>query len=98
MLEIGRAGQRGLVRAREHVRYQFLGGPEPSVFRSPVDHYPDIDDIDPLADEQESPNVDPATSERTRVASAAPERRRVSIDAEAEELEVETPDTKTSRR
>jgi hypothetical protein len=30
MLEIGRAGQRGLARAREHVRYQFLGGPTPS--------------------------------------------------------------------
>lgn len=29
MLEIGDAGQRGLARARQHIRYQFLGGPVP---------------------------------------------------------------------
>jgi hypothetical protein len=29
MSEIGRAGQRGLVRAGQHIRHQFLGGAEP---------------------------------------------------------------------
>jgi hypothetical protein len=29
MIEVGRSGQRGLERARQHVRHQFLGGPEP---------------------------------------------------------------------
>ncbi len=29
MIEIGRAGRRGLARAREHINHQLLGGPEP---------------------------------------------------------------------
>ncbi len=53
MIEIGRAGQRGLTRASEHVRYQFLGGTTPDELQS-----------------------------------SAP-RQRVSIDVDAEELELE---------
>ncbi|HVJ21214.1 MAG TPA: serine/threonine-protein kinase [Polyangiaceae bacterium] len=30
MIEIGKAGQRGLTRAGEHIRYQFMGGPAPA--------------------------------------------------------------------
>jgi len=30
MLQIGRAGEQGLRRARDHIRYQFLGGPVPA--------------------------------------------------------------------
>lgn len=34
MLQINRAGQRGLARAREHIRFQFLGGPLPREVKS----------------------------------------------------------------
>ncbi|RYZ02249.1 MAG: serine/threonine protein kinase [Myxococcales bacterium] len=37
MQEIGRAGQRGLSRARQHIRYQFLGGPVPDEVRRFLD-------------------------------------------------------------
>lgn len=67
MLEIERAGQRGLARAREHVRYQFLGGPTPGNLAPFIR----VMDAEPASDVDEPP------------------RRRVSIDAEAEELELE---------
>jgi hypothetical protein len=53
MIAIGRAGQRGLSRASEQVRYQFLGGATPEELQGPT------------------------------------LRQRVSIDADAEELELE---------
>jgi serine/threonine protein kinase len=37
MVSIGRAGQRGLSRARQHIRYQLLGGPMPDEVRRFVD-------------------------------------------------------------
>jgi len=78
MFEIGRAGQRGLERAREHIRYQFMGGPAPSGLAS--QHEPE-----PEPERQPTP---PAAS-KARVATDAPARARVSIDAEAEDLDVE---------
>ena len=35
MIEIGQSGQRGLERAAQHIRHQFLGGPEPAVLPEP---------------------------------------------------------------
>jgi hypothetical protein len=72
MLEIGQAGQRGLRTAREHIRYQFLGGPTPASFEARVD--------EPVADARHAPDAD-STPERPR--------RRISIDAVADEIEAE---------
>jgi hypothetical protein len=69
MFEIGRAGQRGLALARQHIRHQFLGGPLPEEVRRFVDS---VDSEEPFRPPVDRP------------------RSRVSIDVEAEELEVET--------
>jgi hypothetical protein len=84
LFEIGQAGQRGLSRAREHVRYQFLGGPIPSELAAFLEH-------------EAAPGQRPSAAAAARP-SAAP-RTRVSIDAEAEELEVEAgEESKHARR
>ncbi len=79
MLEIGEAGQRGLARAREHIRYQFLGGPLPHEVQTLVDA---IDD----------------TGAGPQRPSREPPKQRVSIDVEAEELEVEAEQTQERGR
>jgi hypothetical protein len=102
MLEIGQAGQRGLTRAREHIRYQFLGGPEPSARRDQHGSSEELDAdrqrdfSDPL--DLDEPNPSPQAATNARVATTPPPRTRISIDAEGEELELETPDPKTARR
>jgi hypothetical protein len=102
MLEIGQAGQRGLTRAREHIRYQFLGGPEPSARRDQHGSSEELDAdrqrdfSDPLDLDDSNPSPQAATN--ARVATTPPPRTRISIDAEGEELELETPDPKTARR
>jgi hypothetical protein len=77
MLEIGQAGQRGLARAREHIRYQFMGGQiPPELERFLRDH-----DIDPEAGARGGP----FTHNQGPFATRAPSpRQRVSVDAEAE--------------
>jgi hypothetical protein len=82
MLEIGRAGQRGLERAREHVRYQFLGGPTPSELAASFDADPD----------QQVKSTQPRTS------TAPAPRTRISIDAEAEELDLDLDATRDAKR
>ena len=72
MLEIGRAGQRGLRTAREHIRHQFLGGPAPAGFEAYVD----------------TTAAEPDAAPAGGSPSPAP-RQRISLDPEAEELEVE---------
>jgi Protein kinase domain len=58
MLEIGHAGQRGLARARQHIRYQFLGGPLP----------PELERFVNAVDADELPHVDePGPRPRQRV-------------------------------
>jgi hypothetical protein len=84
MLEIGDAGQRGLARAREHIRYRFLGGPTPpELERFLRDH-----GIDPQAAERGGPFARDEGPFATRSSSPAP-RKRVAIDAEADELEAD---------
>jgi hypothetical protein len=90
MLDIGRAGQRGLERAREHVRYQFLGGPTPSDLAAIFERY-----REPRA-KSDGSRVSEAPP-RTRVGEAAP-RARVAIDTEAEELELETDPADSEQR
>jgi protein kinase-like protein len=82
MLQIGRAGQRGLERAREHIRYQFLGGPTPSELASTFEH-----------------EVAPPRESESRGSTDAATRTRISIDAEAEELDADdSHDAERSRR
>jgi len=90
MLEIGRAGQRGLERAREHVKYQFLGGPTPSDLAAIFERYGE-----PRPRSTESRVGEPPP--RTRV-SEPPPRARVAIDAEAEELDLEADPADSKQR
>jgi hypothetical protein len=73
MLQIHRAGQRGLSRAREHIRFQFLGGPLPQEVKSFID----------AMDGDQSPRRrvadDPASKPRVSVDTEAEER---DLDAE----------------
>jgi hypothetical protein len=73
MLEIGQAGQRGLRTAREHIRYQFLGGPTPAGFDGRVD--------EPVAQADDPAPHAASTPERPR--------QRISIDAVTDEIEAE---------
>jgi hypothetical protein len=56
MLAIGRRGQQGLSRARQHVRYQFLGGPLPSELKRFVDAM-DASDFEPPPVPEPRPRV-----------------------------------------
>jgi hypothetical protein len=83
MLEINQAGQRGLGRAREHIRYQFLGGQIPHELAQFLrDH-----DLDPNAERGGpfSRNEGPFAS---RTPAPTP-RQRVSVDTEADPLDPE---------
>lgn len=77
MLEINAAGQRGLSRAREHIKYQFLGGQIPPELEQFLrDH-----DLDP---ERGGPFARAQSPFETR--TPAP-RQRVSVDTEADPLD-----------
>jgi hypothetical protein len=72
MIEIGRSGQRGLERARQHVRHQFLGGPEP------LEHTePRVAVIDPPARARVriDPDAEPLEAEAEELAERAERRR-----------------------
>jgi Protein kinase domain len=69
MLEIGREGQRGLSRARQHIRYQFLGGPMPGELRRFVD-------LMASSDSDFEPEAAPPTEAH---------RKRVRVDADGQE-------------
>jgi hypothetical protein len=87
MLEINQSGQRGLGRAREHIRYQFLGGSiPPELERFLRDH-----DLDPEADPQGSPFAQKRSPFATRSPSPAP-RQRVSVDTQAEDFDASADD------
>jgi hypothetical protein len=78
MLEIGHTGQRGLALAGEHVRYRFMGGQIPPAFEQFLrDHH-----LDPDARQSSF-----AASEGSFGSSSPAPRRRVSVDAEAQELD-----------
>jgi len=92
MLEIGRAGHRGLERAREHIRYQFLGGPNPDG----GDAF--TNDLDPESFRPDRAEEGPF---KAGVDTTPPPQKRISIDADAEELEVsdqEAADRSRARR
>jgi hypothetical protein len=79
MLEINAAGQRGLTRAREHIKYQFLGGQIPPELEQFLrNHNLDPEHVDPFARDQ---------GQFGDRAHPQAQRQRVSIDSEAEELE-----------
>jgi len=84
MLDIGRAGERGLQRAREHIRYQFLGGPIPA-------------ELEPFMTDAAARDAG-ATAEHDAMRADRPARNRVSIDVEAEEAEEAEAETETAAR
>jgi Protein kinase domain len=93
MFAIGREGQRGLRRARQHIRYQFLGGPLPDELRRFVDA---MDGSDP--ETGEAPSTEPR---RTRVSVDAEETAGASPhepNEEAEEEEAPKAGSERSRR
>jgi hypothetical protein len=74
MLEIGRAGEQGLRRAREYIRYHFAGGAMPA-------------ELESFMTEAATRDAESAEGRRTNSSRAA--RQRISIDAEAEEAELQ---------
>ena len=84
MLQIGQAGQHGLARAREHIRYRFLGGPIPAELESFLrDH-----DVDPESGARGAPFAQNQGPFANRSPSSPAPRRRVTaedIEAEVEE-------------
>jgi hypothetical protein len=103
MLEIGQAGQRGLARAREHIRYQFMGGPiPPELERFLRDHDidPDAESRSPFANRQ-SPSANrqgPFANRQDPFAphtpSSAP-RQRVSYDPDISDPAARAPRAST---
>jgi hypothetical protein len=82
MLEIGDAGQRGLARAREHIRYKFLGGPIPPELEGFLRER----GVDPESEERGGPFAHNQGPFANRKPSPAP-RRRVSVDDLEAEIE-----------
>lgn len=76
MLEIGRTGQRGLTKAREHIRYQFLGGPTPSDLGA----FLRVSETEPPPEDQPPPRV--------RVIDAEAEERELEAERWAAEAEM----------
>ncbi|HVY28717.1 MAG TPA: serine/threonine-protein kinase [Polyangiaceae bacterium] len=84
MLEINEAGQRGLGRAREHIRYQFMGGQIPHE----LEQFLRDRDLDP---ERGGPFARDEGPFADHAASPAP-RQRISVDTEAEDLADDDPE------
>jgi hypothetical protein len=83
MLEIAQAGQKGLARARAHIRYQFMGGPIPPE----LERFLHDRGIDPETRRPSAPSPGPFGPPRGPFASSGPApapRQRVSVDVEAE--------------
>ena len=82
MLEIGDAGQRGLARARDHIRYQLMGGRVPPE----LEHFFQDQPLDGSASERGGPRT-PASRQRVSADTDAAEVD----DAKAHEAEVVEP-------
>ena len=80
MLQISEAGQHGLARAREHIRYKFLGGPIPAELESFLrDH-----DVDPESEARGAAFAQSQGPFANRSPSSPPRRRVSADDIEAE--------------
>jgi hypothetical protein len=81
MLEINAAGQRGLGRAREHIKYQFLGGQIPAELEQFLREH----NLDP---ETQAERAGPFSRNQSPFETRTPPARtRISVDTEAQELD-----------
>lgn len=82
MIELGRAGQRGIAKAREHIRYKLMGGPIPPELDSFLREH----DVDPEAEARGGPF---ARSQGPFASDTRPPGPRQRVSADVIEAEIE---------